>query len=80
MTRHKSRGFGYSIEGGANRAFTIISMSRLTNIPVLILHTKALEVSSHLCTHLQITGIEPLDLLNRCTSILGEVEDVDLAL
>lgn len=22
MTRHKSRGFGYSIEGGANRAFT----------------------------------------------------------
>ena len=23
MTRHKSRGFGYSIEGGANRAFTI---------------------------------------------------------
>ena len=23
MTRHKSRGFGYSIEGGANRAFTL---------------------------------------------------------
>ena len=24
MTRHKSRGFGYSIEGGTNRAFTKI--------------------------------------------------------
>ena len=27
MTRHKSRGFGYSIEGGANRAFTLFLIS-----------------------------------------------------
>ena len=45
-----------------------------------LLSTEALEVSSHLSTHWQITGIEPLDLLDRCTGILGEVEDVDLAL
>lgn len=27
MTRHKSRGFGYSREGGANRAFTVKEMA-----------------------------------------------------
>ena len=29
MTRHKSRGFGYSIEGGANRAFTVYAQQAL---------------------------------------------------
>ena len=46
-----------------------------------ILHTtKALKVPRHLSTHRQITGIKSLNLFDRGSGILGEVEDVDLAL
>jgi hypothetical protein len=41
---------------------------------------KALQVLRHLAREWQVLGVEPLYLLNARAGILGEVEDVDLAL
>jgi hypothetical protein len=48
MTRHKSRGFGYSIEGGANRAFTLDSAQ---NRLLVMLQNKSKDLD-----HLPVTA------------------------
>ena len=50
----------------------------MQNTPRLLL-PKALQVLRHLARERQVLGIEALDLLNARAGILGEIEDVDLA-
>ena len=44
-----------------------------------LLLPKALQVLRHLTRQRQVLGIEAFDLLDARASVLGEVEDVDLA-
>jgi hypothetical protein len=45
-----------------------------------LLLPKALEVLRHLARKLEVLGIKALDLLNARPGILGEIENVDLAM
>ena len=48
--------------------------------PPSLLPTKALQVPGHLRAEWQVTRIEAFDLFDAGAGVLGEVEDVDLAL
>ena len=47
--------------------------------PSSTLASKALKIPRHFSAQRQIASIEPLNLLHARSSVLGEVEDVDLS-